>query len=93
MNKSLPMQALKSIPVPNSDAQKITALLKKGGRVTGYQLADNTVLSKEAGIELAKQGGILGVGIASRNGREYLKAIPDGTENNNLGNLPTVNGN
>ncbi len=39
---------------------------------------------------LARQGEIKGVGVASRNGNEYLKSLPDGTENNNLSNLPSV---
>ena len=39
---------------------------------------------------MAKQGQIAGVGIAHRCDTEYLKSIPDGSENNNLGNLPSV---
>ena len=39
---------------------------------------------------MAKQGRIAGVGIAHRGDTEYLKSIPDGSENNNLGNLPSV---
>lgn len=39
---------------------------------------------------MAKQGQIAGVGIAHRGDTEYLKSIPDGSENNNLGNLPSV---
>ena len=45
---------------------------------------------KNESIQLAKQGGIQGVGIATRNGSEYLKSLPDGEENNNLGNLPSI---
>lgn len=33
---------------------------------------------------------IAGVGIAHRGDTEYLKSIPDGGENNNLDNLPSV---
>ena len=33
---------------------------------------------------------IAGVGIAHRGQTEYLKAIPNGNENDNLGNLPSV---
>ncbi|MDF2803398.1 MAG: hypothetical protein K0S61_3301 [Anaerocolumna sp.] len=89
----LPMMALADIPVPNQDAKEIVALVKTSGKVTGYQLSDGRVLDKEDGINLARQGGILGVGIASRKGSEYLKSLPDGTENNNLGNLPAISGN
>ena len=47
-------------------------------------------MSKEEGVELAKQGGIQGVGVAVRNGTEYLKSLPDESEGNNLDNLPSV---
>lgn len=87
---SLPMRALEEIPTPNSDASQITGLVKESGRVTGYQLSDGRILDKEDGVSLAKQGGIEGVGIATRNGNEYLKSLPDGTENNNLSNLPSI---
>ena len=39
---------------------------------------------------MAKQGEIADVGIAHRKDSEYLKSIPDGSENNNLGILPSV---
>jgi len=41
-------------------------------------------------VALARQGGIAGVGIAHRDGVEYLKSIPDGTQSNNLSHLPSV---
>ncbi len=88
--KSLPMMALKEIPNPNSDAKSITALVKENGRVVGYQLSDNRIVSKEDAISLARGGGIKGVGIANRKESYYLKALPDGEENNNLGNLPAI---
>ncbi|MDF2567891.1 MAG: hypothetical protein K0R90_1347 [Oscillospiraceae bacterium] len=86
----LPMMALQDIPTPNPDAKQIVALVKERGRVTGYQLSDGQVLDKPQGVQLAKQGGIRGVGIAVRNGNEYLKSLPDGAENNNLSSLPSV---
>ena len=89
-SSSLPMMALKDIPEPNADAREITALVKEEGRVTGYQLSDGRVLSKEEGVQLAKQGGIRGVGITTRNGTEYLKSLPDESEGNNLDNLPSI---
>lgn len=88
--ESLPMKALQEVPTPNSNAGEIVALVKNSGRVTGYKLSDGRVLTKEEGVELAKQGGIQGVGISSRNGNEYLKSLPDETENNNLSSLPSV---
>ena len=88
----LPMMAIKDIPQPKSDAKQIVALIKNGGRVSGYKLSDGQVIDKQQGVQLAKQGGISGVGISSRNGNEYLKSLPDETEDNNLSNLPSVSG-
>jgi len=90
LGNALALNALDSIPEPKSDAKNITALVKEGSRVTGYQLSDGQIISKEEGVSLAKSGGINGVGIAHRDGKEYLKSLPDGTENNNLSHLPTV---
>ena len=92
-SKILPMMAMKEVPSPNPDAEKIVALVKKSGRVMGYKLSSGRVLSKEEGVTLAKEGGIKGVGIAERSGNEYLKSLPDGSENNNLGNLPSITNN
>lgn len=86
----LPMSAMKDIPVARDDAQEIVALVKQGGRVTGYKLADGTVLDKQQGVELARQGGIKGVGVSVNRGNEYLKSLPDYSEGNNLGSLPAV---
>lgn len=88
--QSLPMMAMKDIPTPAPDAQQITALVKENGRTVGYQLSNGQVLNKQQAVQLARQGGIRGVGIASRNGGEYLKSLPDGSDGNNLGNLPSV---
>ena len=77
-------------PVPNKDAINITKLVRKNGKISGYELSDGTVLSKREGVALAKQGGIRGVAIASRNGSEYLRSLPDGNESNNLGDLPSA---
>lgn len=84
---------LDNIPTPAPDAKQIVGLVKEKGKVTGYKLSDNTLLSKADAVSMAKQGGISGVGIAHRGDTEYLKAIPDGRENNNLGNLPSVSKN
>lgn len=90
---SLAMNALDNIPSPGPNAKNIVALVKHSGKVTGYQLSDGSTLSKEEGVALAKNGGINGVGISHRNGQEYLKSLPDNTENNNLSSLPTVSEN
>lgn len=88
--QELVMQTLDQIPQNSNTAKEIIGLVKKGGRITGYQLSDNTVVEKQQAVNMAKQGQIAGVGIAHRGDTEYLKSIPDGSENNNLGNLPSV---
>ena len=86
----LPMMAMEDVPEPKADAEKITALVKENGRVTGYQLSDGRILDKAEGVQLAKEGGIRGVGVATRKGNEYLKSLPGDTEDNNLSMLPSV---
>lgn len=83
-------QTLDQIPQANTNAKRIVGLVKEDGRITGYQLSDNTVVEKQQAVNMAKQGEISGVGIAHRGDTEYLKSIPNGTENDNLGNLPSV---
>jgi len=91
--ESLPMNALSEIPEPNKDALTITALKKDGGTISGYQLSDGQILGKDEAIALAKSGGIAGVGIATNGGNEYLKSLPDDSQNNNLSHLPTIDDN
>lgn len=81
---------LDRIPQANASAKRIVGLVKQSGRVTGYKLSDDSIVSKEDAVTMAKHGQIAGVGIAHRKDNEYLKSIPDGSENNNLGNLPSV---
>ncbi|MDD3239137.1 MAG: DUF3892 domain-containing protein [Lachnospira sp.] len=88
--KILPMMAMDEIPKAKSDAKEIIALVKHSGTVTGYQLSDGSVISKDEGISMAERGEIKGVGIAHKKDTVYLKSLPDGTENNNLSHLPTV---
>ena len=88
--QKLARNALDQIPDSNANAKQITGLVKEGGRITGYQLSDNSIVEKQQAVDMAKQGQIAGVGIAHRGDTEYLKSIPDGSENNNLGNLPSV---
>ena len=86
----LVMQTLDQIPQEDPNAKQIIGLVKEDGRITGYQLSDNSVVEKQHAVDMAKQGQIAGVGIAHRGDTEYLKSIPDGSENNNLGNLPSI---
>ena len=89
-NHNLVKNTLDQIPQANSNAKQIVGLVKESGRIIGYQLSDNSIVEKQQAVDMAKQGLITGVGIAHRGDTEYLKSIPDGSENNNLGNLPSV---
>ena len=92
LESALARNTLDSIPTAKADAKDIVGLVTTEGRVNGYQLSDGTTVSKEEGVAMAKDGNINGVGIAHRDGKEYLKSIPDGNENNNLSNLPSISG-
>ena len=89
-NSNISINTLHEIPNPKENAKEIVALVKDNGRVIGYKLSDGNVLDKEYAVEAARQGDIKGVGIAVRDGKEYLKSIPDATQSNNLSNLPSV---
>ena len=86
-------QTLDQIPQANSNAKRIVGLVKEGGRITGYQLSDNTVVEKQQAVNMAKQGQIADVAIAHRGDTQYLKSVPNGSENDNLSNLPSVSPN
>lgn len=90
ISAALPKAALDEIPTPGSDAVTITGLVKSKGRISGYQLSDDRIVSREEGVSLARAGKIRDVGIAHNKDTEYLKSIPDGSESNNLSSLPTV---
>ncbi|MBE5886590.1 MAG: DUF3892 domain-containing protein [Lachnospiraceae bacterium] len=92
LGAELAYAALDDVPTPKADAKEIIGLVKSGGRITGYRLSDGATVSKEKGVAMAKAGDIKGVGVAHRKDSEYLKSLPDGTEENNLGNLPSVTG-
>lgn len=86
----MPTNIFNNIPTAKENAEQIVAIKKDNGKIVGYKLSDGRIINKDEGIMLAKQGGIKGVGIAERKGSEYLKSLPDETENNNLDNLPTL---
>ena len=90
LGAKLAYAALDEVPTPKSDAKEIVGLVKSSGKITGYQLSDGETVSKEQGVAMAKAGEIQGVGVAHRKDSEYLKSLPDGTEGNNLSNLPSV---
>ena len=87
---NLVKNTLDQIPRANTNAKRVVGLVKEGGRITGYQLSDSSIVEKQEAVDMAKQGQIAGVGIAHRGDTQYLKSIPDDSENNNLGNLPSV---
>ncbi|MDB1955504.1 DUF3892 domain-containing protein [Clostridium tertium] len=87
----LPININKEVATPNSDAESIKALIKKSGEVVGYELSNGERVSKEEGVQMSKNGQISGVGVGvSKKGEEYLRSLPDQSENNNLSSLPTV---
>lgn len=93
LGSQLAYAALDEVPTPNQNAKTITGVVKSRGRIKGYQLSDGAIVSKEKGVTMAKAGEIQGVGVAHRGDTEYLKALPDGSENNNLSSLPSVSAN
>ena len=87
----LPININKEVPTPNNNAQSITAVVKKSGEIVGYELSNGERISKEQGVQMAKEGQIKGVAVGvSKKGEEYLRSLPDQNENNNLSSLPTV---
>ena len=88
--QELVKQTLDQIPQADPNAKRIVGLVKEGGRITGYQLSDDSIVEKQQAVDMAKQGQIAGVGIAHRGDTEYLRSIPNGNENDNLGSLPSV---
>lgn len=90
LGAELAKNALDDIPKAKADAKDIVGLVKSSGRITGYQLSDGSTVSKQNGVEMAKNGDIKGVGIAHRKDSEYLKSLPDQEEGNNLSSLPSV---
>jgi hypothetical protein len=92
LRTELPKLAFDELPTPKTDAVSITGLVKHHGRIEGYQLSDNRIVSRSEGVAMARSGEICGVGIAHRKDTEYLKSLPDDSETNNLSSLPTVRG-
>ena len=52
----LAKQTLDQIPQAKPNAKHITGLVKEGGRVTGYQLSDDSIVEKQQAVDMAKQG-------------------------------------
>lgn len=90
MDYNLPNNANKIIPKVDKDAKNIEAIIKKDNSITGYKLSGGDIISIQEGVNLAKNGKIAGVGVATNKGNEYLRSLADGTESNNLSNLPVI---
>jgi hypothetical protein len=90
-NEQRVMNTNKEIPVPHENAHSIVALVKESGQVTGYELSDGSFVSREEGVQMAHEGMIRDVAIAENKGTEYLRSLPDDSEDNNMGNLPVRN--
>ncbi|MVB11047.1 hypothetical protein CAFE_17490 [Caprobacter fermentans] len=89
-NGPLPKAINEFTPEPEADALSITGLVKASGKITGYQLSDGRKVTRDEGVHLARENKIRGVAVAVKKGTEYLRSLPDGSEDNNLGSLPTV---
>ncbi|EKQ51012.1 MULTISPECIES: DUF3892 domain-containing protein [unclassified Clostridium] len=75
----------------DSEKNSIKAIIKHSGEITGYELSNGEKVTKERGVELAKEGAICGVSVStSRKGEEYLRSRRDDDESNNLSSLPVI---
>ena len=83
------MNTMQEIPEPRDDALSIVALIKDAGHISGYELSDGSVVSREEGVRMARDGRIKDVGIAHKKDTEYLRSLPDNSEDNNIGSLPS----
>ena len=59
-------QTLGHIPQANSNAKQIVGLVKEVGKITGYQLLNNSIVENQHAVDIEKQGQITGVSIAHR---------------------------
>ena len=55
-DNNLVKNTLAQIPQADSNAKRIIGLVKEGGRITGYQLSDNSIVEKQQAVDMAKQG-------------------------------------
>lgn len=61
------------------------------GDITDVMLENGNVYSINEAITMARDGLIEGVNVSrAKSGREYLRSDPNGTEKDNLDNLPTM---
>ncbi len=89
-DSSIANNANKVMPEASANAQTITAVEKKSGEISGYQLSNGQTLTVEEGVAMAKNGGIKGVAVAENQGYEFLRSKADDTTSNNLDSLPVI---
>lgn len=85
---NLPLQTFQNISTANSNACQITAQIKQNGNVVGYSLSNGTDVDLATAVDLTKKNQIANVGVATNQGVEYLRSLPDNNSSNNLSNLP-----
>lgn len=60
------------------------------GDITDVMLQNGNIFSMNEAIMMSRDNKIEGVNVGkAKNGREFLRSDPNGTENDNLDNLPT----
>ena len=74
---------LDNIPKTDKNAKEINRIVKKNNKTIGYEIAGE-IVDKEVAIQMAKDGKLKNVGIAHRGDTQYLKTIPDDSDDNNL---------
>ncbi len=82
---------MKSSDIPKENNITISKVRKNSeGDITDVMLSNGEEYSIKEAVEMTKEGLINGVNVSkAKNGREYLKNNPNGTEEDNLSNKPT----
>lgn len=53
-DNNLVKNTLDQIPLAKENAKHIIGLVKEDGRITGYQLSDKTIVSKQDAVNMAR---------------------------------------
>jgi len=82
---------MKVSDIPQENNITISKVRKNSeGDITDVMLSNGEAYPIEKAVEMTKEGLINGVNVSkAKNGREYLKSNPNGTEEDNLSNKPT----
>lgn len=81
---------MKSSDIPKENNITVSKVRKNSeGDITDVMLSNGEAYSIEEAVDMTKKGLINGVNVSkAKNGREYLKSNPNGTEEDNLSNKP-----